>query len=62
MKDYTIYASVKGCVTISVRADNLTDALKKAEPAMEEADLGNLSDVEWNFHHAEDENGQYLDI
>lgn len=62
MKDYTIYANVKGCVTISVRADNLTDALKKAEPAMEEADLRNLSDVEWNFHHAEDENGQYLDI
>ena len=62
MKDYTIYASVKGCVAITVRADNLTDALKKAEPAMEETDLGNLSDVEWNFHHAEDENGQYLDI
>lgn len=30
MKDYTIYASVKGCVAISVRADNLTDALKKS--------------------------------
>lgn len=62
MKDYTIYASVKGSVAITVRADNLTDALKKAEPAIEKTDLENLSDVEWNFHHAEDENGQYLDI
>ena len=62
MKDYTIYASVKGCVAITVRADNLTDPLKKAEPAIQGTDLGNLSDVEWNFHHAEDENGQYLDI
>lgn len=62
MKDYTIYAKVKGSIAISVKANNLTDAIRKAEPAMEETDMGNLSDIEWDFHHAEDENGQYLDI
>lgn len=60
-QEYIVTIEVKGTYTIGIPAPNLEKAKERANQAVENADFGSLSNIDWDIHHVEDSNGNYIE-
>lgn len=66
-REFTVSFAVNGRCRIGVfippdmsDEDAVSYALKKANEIVTETDFGELEDIDWEAHHVEDENGNYI--
>lgn len=58
---YQVVLTVKGFITIPVRATSIDEARDIAIDVCSEYNFGDLQNIDWEYHHTENEDEQHLD-
>jgi len=61
LKSYTVSLAVNGRYYAHVKAASPAEAIRMANDAFTEADIGELETVDWHTVHVEDPDGNFLD-
>ena len=59
MKEYEVSCKIEGRLHVTLKANNLKEAAKKATEAFYDADFGELHDPDMDFVHIIDDDGKY---